>query len=420
MRAFAPAPAVTVLLALSMASQATAQEEVPTYDLTLEVTFDPDHERLSVELEVRQSARELRQLTLRPGRDWASHYSGWATEDGELTRDGDHQVWEVPQGGGKLSYQIALQHRRHGDADAGFDACITDDWAVLQSEILLPRPSWRRQTGAEARTTLQLRAPSGWQYNTPFTVTGSGRFAIEDPTTSLARPRGWIIAGRRLARRHTSIAGCQLLVAAPPDLAPDGAAIYDFLEVNLPPLLEVFERLPERILVVSAGDPMWRGGVSGTKSVFLNSDLTLIQRDGTCTVLHELVHVLTQPPGQDADGDWFVEGIAEYYCLEAQIRAGSIDRARLDECLDLMRERSGEVETIRVGRSSGRVTQRAVLALYAIDAAIREGTGGAKSLDDVARVMDSQLEDRTTASFLALCEQVSGLSLEQTFRDEVP
>ena len=43
-----------------------------------------------------------------------------------------------------------------------------------------------------------------------------------------------------------------------------------------------------RLLIVSAGDPMWRGGLSGPSSMFLHSDRPLISENRTSTLLHEL------------------------------------------------------------------------------------------------------------------------------------
>ncbi|MEZ4290169.1 MAG: hypothetical protein R3E53_06345 [Myxococcota bacterium] len=39
---------------------------------------------------------------------------------------------------------------------------------------------------------------------------------------------------------------------------------------------EVFGELPDRLQLVVAGDPMWRGGLSGPNSLYLHAGLPLI------------------------------------------------------------------------------------------------------------------------------------------------
>ena len=416
MRSRAGGAALSILILLC----GTAQADENTFELTVDATFEPAQGRVAVALKVRQPGTELRGLTVRMKDHWAPHYSGWEADGGSVEGGDAERVWSVPEGGGTLRYRIRLDHPRHGRAKALFDAHVEADWAVLQAEVLLPRPKWRTKKGAASNTLLQLRGPRGWLFSTPFAPKGPGLFSISEEGKTKVRPRGWIIGGKKLARRHASVAGLQLMVASPPGHAQHAADVFAFLREAMPPLLKVFGKFPARILVVSAGDPMWHGGVSGQSSVFLHAKIGVRQRDGTSTALHELVHVLTEPVGTASDGDWYIEGLPEYYCLEAQRRAGTMSEAEHAEHLAYMRERSRNVKTLRVKESKGETTQRAVLALYALDAKIRADSGGQKSLDDVAQVMDERLPDRTTASFLRLCEEVTGVKLRTFFAKEIP
>ena len=139
--------------------------------------------------------------------------------------------------------------------------------------------------------------------------------------------QGWMLAGK-IGSRNEKIADVRVVVAAP---AGDSARRQDtlaFLKFTLPRIQEVFPHLPPRLLIVSAGDPMWRGGLSGPASMFLHSDRPLISENRTSTLLHELVHIALGIRG-DEESDWIVEGLAEFYSLETLRRSGSISAQRL-------------------------------------------------------------------------------------------
>ena len=50
--------------------------------------------------------------------------------------------------------------------------------------------------------------------------------------------------------------------------------ILAMLRWTLPKLRRILGQLPERLTVVSAGDPMWRGGLSAPRSLFLHAERT--------------------------------------------------------------------------------------------------------------------------------------------------
>ena len=132
--------------------------------------------------------------------------------------------------------------------------------------------------------------------------------------------------------------------------------------------------LPERLLVVGAGDPMWRGGLSGPNSVFVHASLPLISRDGTSPLLHELMHaMLGISPGPG--GDWIVEGLAETYSLELLVRSRTLSKKRYEKALAQLAARGRQAPMLEVERSSGATTARAVTVLHALDRVIRDGSG---------------------------------------------
>jgi hypothetical protein len=188
------------------------------------------------------------------------------------------------------------------------------------------------------------------------------------------------------------------------------------LRWTLPELRKIVGQLPPRLLVVGAGDPMWRGGLSGPASLFLHARRPLIADDGTSPVVHELVHaVLRLRSGGDAD--WVVEGLSELYSLELLRRSGTIGKRRYEKSLARLSELAKGAGPLRTDRSSGATTAAAVVALRALDAELREASAGARSLDDVVRALHAGGPATiTTDGFRAVAEQVAGRPLESFFR----
>src|SRR5690606_34933882 len=122
-----------------------------------------------------------------------------------------------------------------------------------------------------SRTSVEFIVPQDWSVVTPYAAVGQPRYEFDDPARRFDRPLGWMLVGK-LGTRAEQIGPVHTIVAAP---AGDNARRQDmlsFLNWNLPHLLEVFTTFPQRVLIVTAGDPMWRGGLSGPASLFLHSD----------------------------------------------------------------------------------------------------------------------------------------------------
>ena len=231
----------------------------------------------------------------------------------------------------------------------------------------------------------------------------SGRFQVDDPQRRFDRPTGWLVMGKLGVRRDT-IGETQVAVAAPRGQGVRYLDILAFLRVTLPHLQAIFPHFPARLLLVSAGDPMWRGALSAPDSLYVHSDRPMISGNGTSTYLHELVHVaMSARAGPGADG--IVEGLAEYYSLEILRRADAISPQRYDKALRELARWGEEAGSIEVDRASGAVTAKAVGLLRQIDGAIRAGSGGQRSLDDVARALAAGEGPITLERFHALVEQ---------------
>jgi hypothetical protein len=274
------------------------------------------------------------------------------------------------------------------------------------------------EPGALARASLRLRLPDGWSAAVPFERLPDGRFAVENPERRFDRPTGWLLLGR-LGVLREKIAGSHVAVAAP---AGQGARRLDLLALlrwTLPSLRDLLGALPDRLLVVAAGDPMWRGGLSGPRSVFVHADRPLIASDVTSPLLHELFHAVV-PAQAGPGGDWVVEGLAELYSLELLARSKTIGKARHRGALRRLAEAGVGVTALDVDPATGPRAARAVTALHALDRELRTASQERVGLDHVVARLAAERGEVTTERFRRLVDEVAGRSLGAFFRAQVP
>jgi hypothetical protein len=357
-----------------------AEPAASVYELDYEARFRPAEERIDVSLTVRQPRHLLREVrfSFDPGR-----YRDF-TGDGEIAVADDEVTWRPPVAGGELRYRFLPDHRRRGD---GYDSLLRDDWAVFRGDDLLPPAATTALKKARSKARLRMSGPDGWSFISayPRSKKAADWFVVDRPDRRFDRPVGWMAAGQ-LGVRWATIADRQVAVAGPVGHGVRHLDLLAFLRWNLPELVEVFRNFPQRLLVVSAGDPMWRGGLSGPDSLFIHADRPLISGNGTSTLLHELLHV-AQSYRAERDEDWIVEGLAEFYTLEIMQRSGTISARRQERGLDQLAEWAGESESLEGRRSAGARTARGVLVMEALDAELRRRSDGRRSLDDVARAL---------------------------------
>jgi hypothetical protein len=185
-----------------------------------------------------------------------------------------------------------------------------------------------------------------------------------------------------------------MAVAAPRGEAKRRNDILAFANMLAPELSAAFGELPPKLLVVGAGDPMWRGGLSGPSSMYLHADRPLVSENGSSTLVHELVHVITRIAGR-GDDRWIGEGIAEFYSIELMRRGGLITARRAELAFEWKERRGHRVKTLSAPRSSGPRTDRAVTLFAELDREIRALSDGEFDLDDlVQRLMRIRRVDR--------------------------
>lgn len=395
--------------ALVIAGAAPAQEDV-VYQVDYEARIVPTERAAHVSVRLRDPQGLLREIQWRIDPERHRDFTG----DGSIQVDGDVVRWTPAAGVTTLRYVFRIDHLRD---ERSYDARCAESWALFRGDDLVPPAKVRTAAGARSTSRLRLRLPDGWSVATPYERADDGFFRIDHPHRRFDRPTGWLVVGRLGVVRET-VAGSRVAVAGPVGQRLRRLDILALVRWTLPSLREMVGDLPDRLLVVGAGDPMWRGGLSGPRSVFIHSSRPLISEDGTSPVLHELVHAaLGLEPG--AGGDWIIEGLAELYSQEALVRSRTVSRKRHAKALARMEERGRQARSLEVAEALGPITARGVTVLRALDAEIRERTGGEQGLENAVRVLLESRPDVTTDRLRAAAEQVSGADLSAFFRRHV-
>ena len=71
--------------------------------------------------------------------------------DGGIERAEGRTLWTVPEKGGRFAYRYRIDRKRGG---RGYDARITETWAILRGDQLVPPAFVRSTPYAAARATL--------------------------------------------------------------------------------------------------------------------------------------------------------------------------------------------------------------------------------------------------------------------------
>jgi hypothetical protein len=405
--------AATLILAIGMAALGAPPAHA---DRHWEVTFDarivPTEGVAHVTIRLGGWASLVRFIRFRIDPDRQSGFEG----DGTVRPDGDFIWWDPPAGGGELRYVFHIDHLR---STAHYDARVTDDWALFRGDDLVPAARVDITNDSPSISKLILRVPKGWSVVTPYPKDRSGTFRIQHHHRLFDRPTGWIVAGDRLGVVRETVAGTKIALAGPVGQGIRRLDMLAMLRWCLPTLRRIAGRLPERLLVVSAGDPMWRGGLSGPASLFLHANRPMISNDATSPLLHEVVHVIS---GLRAgkDGDWIVEGLAQYYSLQALVRSRTLSERRYERAIDHMVARGRRAKTLRVQHADGDIAARAVGVLVKIDERMRERTHERVSLDDVLAHFAKRPRTITTRQFQATIEKLTGADFGPFFTRYVP
>jgi len=341
------------------------------YKVHYTITPDPGNGSIAIEMLVQQKRGQLRELSFTlPD----SRTSGFEA-DGELIVEQDDVRWLPDRDGGSLRWTTHVSHQR---SSSGYDAWLDNHWGILRAEDIIPRARTRTLKGAQSETSMTFELPADWSAVSEYS-TLSSQIEIRNAERRFDQPRGWIAMGNLGIRRET-IAGTRIAIAAPEGQEVRRLDMLALLNWTLPELSEVLPDSIPRLTIVSAGDPMWRGGLSAPGSIFIHASRPLISENATSTLVHELVHVAMDITAESGF-DWIVEGLAEYYSLELLHRGGAITARRFQRALEKQSEWAASATSLCGHRSSGATTALAVVTFRDLDEEIREKSGGRFSLD---------------------------------------
>ncbi|MGH0035446.1 MAG: hypothetical protein ACQGVK_10530 [Myxococcota bacterium] len=396
--------AVAALASTLAWSTASAQEDSAdsTYDVLFEARLAPTERAAHVRIELGDGAAHLRELRFRVDPERHLEFSG----DGELTNAGEYVTWVPPEGGGELSYVFRIDHFRDMRS---YDARCAATWALFRGDDLVPPARVRQEKGSRSRSRLRLRLPQGWSAAVPYAKLSGGDYRVTHPHRAFDRPTGWMVLGDIGVIRET-VGETRVAVAGPVRHGLRRLDILALLRWTLPELSRILESSPERLLIVGAGAPMWRGGLSGPSSVYVHADRPLITEDGTSPLLHEILHAAVGARADD-EFDWIVEGLAEYYSIALLSRSGTLSPERSAAAID--RVVAGKPGAQDGGHRRGAVA-RGVGFFRTLDLRIRERSGDeGKSLDDVFRALASRRQALTLDRLDEAVAEATGWSLAE-------
>lgn len=370
--------ALCILLGAALAAPEAESQEPgndSSYDIDYRITIDPVAGVANVELRLRQPKSLLREVSMRPDFERLSNFDG----DGEIVIDEQTVRWLPPATGGSIRWSVRVNHTRNG---SGYDAWLGPEWGLLRAEDLIPRARTRTLRGAQSKTRLAFDLPRNWTVVTQY-FSKDGWTEVNDPTRRYDEPSGWMAMGHIGVRRDT-IAGVRVAAVGPTGQSLRRLDTLAMLNWTLPELARIVPTLPNRLTVFSAGDPMWRGGLSAPQSLFVHSDRPLISENGTSTLLHEVMHIalsIVAVPGYD----WIVEGLAEYYGLEILGRSGTISADRHKRAIKQQALWAADAQDLCSPASTGATTALAVTIFSDLDQQLRSMTKNKSNLDDLIR-----------------------------------
>ncbi|WP_434653334.1 hypothetical protein J3P96_20860 [Pseudomonas sp. R3-56] len=375
---------------------------VQKVDLDYHVHLLPQSDQAEVRLTLARGSA-VRSLDFDLGSD--DRYSDFKA-DGQWQLTPGHEargVWRPAADKASLTYRVRLSESRK---NGSFETRMTPGWALLRGDDLVPPARLDQQDGTELVSRLEFELPGGWQsIETPWPRIGKQRFRIDNPSRLFDRPTGWMLAGK-LGSRRTRLGETEVTVASPRGQGMRRMDVLTLLTFVWPQVQAIVPRHPAKLLIVGAGDPMWRGAQGGHESIYLHSRPALVSERGSSPLLRELVQVLARINDHDRS-DWISEGLNEYYAIELLRRAGGMSDERYQALNDRLARDSKGVTTLRGEQVSPAMVSKAVLLLQELDREIRLKTRNKRSLDDVLQGA-MRLETVDTEEFVQLSESILG------------
>ena len=349
------------------------------YEIEYHTKLIPEKKGFQVIMDVKNSHLLKRVVFQNKNKHFAN-----LSANGKLIERDEEVEWILPANTARLSYFVSITH---GKGDGRFDAYYSDNWAVFRGDDLVPAFHTYEEEGAYSKSRLVFGLPDGWSVESAWKKIAPTEFEIDNPERRFDRPVGWFVIGK-IGTRQAKVAGTSLVVASPKGSGMQRMEALTFFSFVWPEIKKTFGTVPDKLLILGAPDPMWRGGLSASNSLYLHVDRPLVSENGTSPLFHELTHMITRISGVETDkanDDWIAEGLAEYYSFELLYKAGGISKARKTKILKKLADWGKDVKHLRKSKSTGPVTARAVVLFAELDEEIRSQSK--HDLGDVTRIL---------------------------------
>ena len=394
--------AVRLPLALSLLVLSPWVWAAKKVDLDYHVRLLPQSDQAEVRLTLAQgSAVRSLDFDLADGSRYSDFKADgqWQLTPGKVTRG----VWHPATDKASLTYRVRISQPRKNNT---FEARMTPGWALLRGDDLVPAARLDQQDGIELVSRLAFELPSGWKsVETAWPRIGKNRFRVDNVSRLFDRPTGWMLAGN-LGTRRTRLGETEVTVASPRGQGMRRMDVLTLLTFVWPQVQAVYPRHPGKVLIVGAGDPMWRGSTAGYESIYLHSRLPLVSESGSSPLLRELAQMFGRISDNDRS-DWISEGFADFYAVELLRRAGGMSDERYQVLHDNLLKVGGKVSSLRGEQASAAQVARAVVLLQELDREIRLQTRNKRSLDDLLHSV-MRLDKVSTKEFVTLAESIIG------------
>jgi predicted metalloprotease with PDZ domain len=399
-------------LALALALVPSGWAQVPPDTLMYDVAVRPADRHLSVEARLTTTSGSV--VLAAPARAGAAGtvVAGFtATDDHGHPLSVQHTgsgyvIDQAPDGAVRFRYRLDFRDSvSSGSTASGLDA--TRLYAVTQSLFVAPDPVLNRKTGRRyPLIRLHFVLPTTWQLVSTWDSAGPELLPrsgddLTDATIAAA-------ADYRFYRGRVGAATYTLAVRGRRGFSD--SALAELVEQALSRSAETFGPIPvPHVTFISDAGRKGRtsGSLQGLASIgLLWEPGELLERSRSHDTFHETIH-LWFGGAMEAE-QWWTEGVTDYFaarlyqewrqdprelatlCYESLANYGRIPHRTTMTMTRESRERPGGDNTIRL------VYRKGMLAGLLLDAAIRRGTRGRSSLDDVARRLLSLAAHRSS------------------------
>jgi predicted metalloprotease with PDZ domain len=323
-----------------------------------------------------------------------------------VRRAGDGFLVEARPGAVRFRYQLDFQNAvAMSSTGAGLDS--THLYAVGRSVFVGPDPTGYRKTSRPYPVVqVHIGAPPGWHLVTSWGV-DQDLFAPADGQALLGAT---LAAAPDFRVYHDTAGGAAFVLAIRGRRHFSDSALMSVIAASLTRAAAALGAVPvPRVTYTS--DTGWKGRTSGSLQGLSSVGLIwepgeLLERARSQDLFHETLHLWFG--GAMETERWWTEGVTDYYAARLYAEWTHRPEELADLCFqsldNYLRITHNTAVTMELEGRSGYVGDNTALLVYRkgmlagllLDAAIRRGTDGEASLDDVARRMLALAHERRT------------------------